>query len=150
MSTSVKLPLIQGVRSTPPKRWRPGPFEGQPGELDRSQLDTALKAIYDHAYSLEQSSVQAVVEGTKMASGALIVPAGGKLKAVATGLQTLSNVVVSVDAGANATNKTVSATPSTTAAGAFDVYVYQPTSPTSTVPVLATSPTIVRWHAYGT
>ena len=121
--------------STSTKRWYPGPFEGM-GDIDKSQLDTALKTIFQHSYALEQS----------FASGSLKVK--GHVKAVASGLNTLSDIVVSIDSGSAPSNQWVTATPSATP-GAFDVYVWQPTSAGSTVPIASTVATLVRWHAKG-
>lgn len=147
-----KLPTVQLSKVTFPKRWRPGPFDGQLGDIDRSQLDAALKAIYDHSYGLEESSLQVVdtQSNSRMATGAVIVPTGGVLKAVATGLSTVSNVVVSEDSGSTPSARKVTATLSTTKPGAIDIYVWQPTSSSVTTPVAATVPVTVRWHAWGT
>lgn len=149
MSTSVPLPLVQTPKTGQQQgqRWRPAPFEGI-GELDKHQLDLALKTIYDVHYTLEQSAVAAVVAGSRMASGALSVK--GSLKAVASGLNTLSNVTVSIDAGAAPTNRWVTATPSKTVPGAFDVFVWKPTATGDNTPIAETAAVTVRWHAFGT
>jgi hypothetical protein len=147
--SSPTLPIVQQPQpSTQGQRWRPGPFEGIPGELDRHQLDVAIKTIYDHSYGLEQSSVQAVVQGSRMASG--VVNVAGRLNAVVTGLTTLSNVVATVDSGGTPSNKWVTATPSTTVPGAFDVAVWHPTSSTDNTPALILTVAMVRWIAFGT
>jgi hypothetical protein len=145
---TIPLPVVQQPQpSTQSQRWRPGPFDIV-GELDKRTLDVAWKAIFDHSYGLEQSSVQSVVPGSRMASGALTVT--GQMNAVATGLSTLSNVTVSVDSKLTPTNLWVTAQPSASQPGAFDVAVFQPTSASVNTPVLATVPAIVRWHAFGT
>jgi hypothetical protein len=151
MSTTVVLPLVQQPTATPaqPQQWRPGPFD-LPGELDRSTLDVAFKTVFDQTYTLQQNVAQAVVPGTRVASGALKLPAAGVLKAVATGLSTLSNIVVSIDSALQPTNVWATAQPSPTVPGAFDIAVYAPTSSSNNTPVLATGRPIVRWHAYGT
>lgn len=117
-------------------RWRPAPFEGLT-DIDRHELDLALKTIYDAHYTLADS----IVFGT-------LTVRGGVMKAVATGLSTLSNVIVSIDAGAAPTNLTVTASLSRTP-GAFDVYVWRPTSAVDNTPVPAVSPVTVRWSAKG-
>jgi hypothetical protein len=150
MSTTVVLPRIQTPVATKTQPWRPGPFQGQPGELDRSQLDQVIKTTFDQIYTLQQNAAGTVTQGASIASGAVLVPAGGVLKAIATGLRTVSNVVVSVDAGTVATNLWVSATPSATVPGAFDIFVWQPTSSGNNTPTAATGATTIRWHAYGT
>jgi hypothetical protein len=146
---TIPLPLVQQTPSAKgPQRWRVGPFEGLPGEIDRHMLDLGFKAIYDHSYALEQTAVQAPTLGSKMASGALSVV--GSVKAVVTGLATLSNVTVSIDAGATPTNRWVTATPSTTVPGAFDVYCWKPTAAGDNTPIAETAAVTVRWHALGT
>jgi len=150
MSTTVVLPRIQTPVATKTQPWRPGPFQGQPGELDRSQLDQVIKTTFDQIYTLQQNAAGTVTQGASIASGAVLVPAGGVLKAVATGLHTVSNVVVSVDSALAPTNLWVTAQPSSTVPGAFDIAVFQPTSSGNNTPVLATVSSVVRWHAYGT
>lgn len=132
------------------RRWRPGPFEGIPSELDRSQLDTVLKAIFDHSYGLEQQATLTPpsLNGLAVSTGALTVT--GSVKAVATGLSTLSNIIVSIDNGAIPTNMTVTATKSAHTPGAFDIYAWKPTAANDTTPIAATAPVTVRWHAWGT
>ena len=148
MSTTVVLPLVQQPSvSTPSQQWRPAPLN-LPGDLDRNELDLAIKTMYDTHYTIQQNSVQSAQPGSKMASSALLVTGSGK--AVATGLRTLSNIVVSIDAGAAASNLWVTATPSTTVPGAFDVYVWQPTGSGNNTPIAATAPATIRWHAWGT
>jgi hypothetical protein len=151
MATTVIVPRVQQPAASPsqPQQWRPGPFD-TPGELDRSTLDVAFKTVFDQTYTLQQNVAQAVVPGTRVASGALRLPASGSLKAVATGLTTLSNVTVSIDSALQPTNLWPTAQPSPTVPGAFDVAVFAPTSSGNNTPVLATGSPIVRWHAYGT
>lgn len=136
--------------TTTPIRWRPGPFEGIPGDIDRSQLDTAFKAIFDHSYGLEQQATLTpkALNGSATAAGSLKVT--GSVKAVASGLSTLSNIVVSIDSGGQPSNITVTANPSAHTAGAFDIQVWQPTSSGNNTPVAASAPVTVRWHAWGT
>lgn len=132
------------------KRWRPGPFEGIPGDLDRAQLDVALKAIFDHSYGLEQQATLTPpsLNGLSVSTGSVVVK--GSVKAVASGLKSLSNVIVSIDNGSLATNLTVTATKSAHTPGAFDIYVWKPTAANDTTPIAATVPVTVRWHAWGT
>lgn len=138
---SVQTPTASENR--PSDRWRPGPHPDP-------DTDLALKTAYDSIYGLEHRSAQTPepLNGSTMSCGAITVT--GQLKGVATGLSTLSNVIVSIDAGAAPTNLTVTATPSTTVPGTFDVYVWKPTSASVNTPILNTVPTVVRWHAWGT
>lgn len=127
----------------PGKRWRPPPFKD-------AEIDLAVKTAFDSTYGLEHTSTQTPgsLNGSSVASGALSVK--GSVKAVATGLSTLFNVIVSFDTGLTPHNFTVSATPSSSIAGAFDIAVFKPTSNVDNTPILATTPVVVRWHAWGT
>jgi hypothetical protein len=130
-------------------RWRPASFD-VPGEIDRQQLDLAIKTSYDNSYGLEQTSAQTpkAQNGSGIANGSSTVT--GSLKAVATGLSKVSNVIVSIDAGAVASNQWVTATPSANAPGCIDIYVWMPTSSASNTPIPSTAATTVRWHVWGT
>ena len=137
------FPTIQSPSTTDNRRWRPQPFEDH-------DLDFAIKTAFDSVYGLEHRSTQSPdsLHGGSVAAGALSVT--GSAKAVVTGLKTLSNIVVSIDNGAIATNLWVTATPSSVVAGAFDVYCWKPTSNVDNTPIAATSAVNVRWHAWGT
>lgn len=137
-------PRVQLAASDfPTQRYRPGP-------LADAEADLGMKTAYDRVDTLERTrpSVPDGLNGSKLSSGALQVT--GLVKGVATGLSTLSNVIVSIDAGATPTNLTVTATPSATVPGTFDVYVWKPTSSGNNTPILNTVPATVRWHAWGT
>jgi len=138
------LPRVQvATRTFPVQRYRPGPTAD-------AEADLGMKTAHDRVDTLEQTrpSVPDLLNGSKMSSGAIQVT--GTMKGVATGLSTLSNVIVSVDSGATPHNLTVSATPSTTQPGTFDVAVFKPTAAGNTTPILNTVPATVRWHAWGT
>lgn len=109
-----------------------------------------MKTIYDRVDTIEDTGLgfPPTLNGSHMSSGAIAVT--GTLKGVATGLRTLSNVIVSIDNGLVPHNRWVSATPSATVPGAFDVAVFKPTSASVNTPVLETVPVTVRWHAWGT
>jgi hypothetical protein len=113
-------------------------------------MDLGMKTAFDRVDTLEQTrpQVPAVLNGARMSHGALSVT--GTVKGVATGLSTVSNVIASVDNGAVPHNLTVSATPSTTQPGTFDIAVFKPTSASVTTPILNTVPATIRWHAWGT
>jgi hypothetical protein len=143
MSNPVQsIPTVQTPSTAQAQRWRPSP-------LPDPEIDLAVKTIYDNCYGLEQTSaqLQSSLRGSRMSAGAISVT--GSLKGIATGLSTLSNVIVSIDNGSTATNFVVTATPSTTVAGAFDCYVWMPTAAGNTAPIPATSAAVVRWHAWG-
>jgi hypothetical protein len=129
-----KFPSVQAPQPFTQQRWRPKPFQDP-------ELDLSTKTLYDNVYGLEATATQAVkaLQGSKISSGAIAVT--GNMKGVATGLGTLSNIVVSIDAGSTPTNMIVTATPSTITAGTFDVYVWNSSSPANAV---------VRWLAWGT
>lgn len=150
MATKVTIPLVQAPKTDDTNRWRPEPFEGQPDKINLSNLDTAFKATFDNIYGLEATSPQVPddLKGSGISSGALKVT--GSAKGIVTGLDTVSNVVVSLDSGPAASNLWVTATPSTTVKGAFDVYVWKPTGAGSTVPIANGTVTTVRWIAFGT
>ena len=137
-----------------PTRQAPLPFTSSiwrpPVVLKDPELDLAVKTSYDHIAGLQATSTQAVTAllGSRVSSGAIAVT--GSMKGVATGLSTLSNVIVSIDSGATPTNMTCSATPSTITPGSFDVYVYAPTSTVDNTPILSATVVTVRWHAWGT
>lgn len=140
------FPSVQNAgdpAARPGKRWRPSP-------LKDFETDLAMKISFDNVYGLEHTSTQTPdsLNGSSVASGALAVT--GSVKAVATGLRTLFNVIVSIDNGLVPHNLTVSATPSSSIAGTFDVAVFKPTSSADNTPILSTSPVVVRWHAWGT
>lgn len=126
-------------------RWRPSPIADP-------ELDLAVKTIYERVDNLGLSSPQAPTKltGSAITNGIAKVPSTGVLKGIATGLSTVSNVVVSIDSAGAPTNLTVSANPSPRVAGGIDIYVWQPTSASVTTPVAATVASIVRWHAWGT
>ena len=137
MSNPVQtFPTIQTPQPFIQQRWRPKPF------ADPEQ-DLATKTIFDNVYGLEATATQAVkaLQGSKTSSGAISVT--GSMKGVATGLSTLSNVVVSIDNGSTPTNMIVTATPSTITAGTFDIYCWISSA-------LATTPMLIRWIAWGT
>lgn len=125
------------------RRWYPKKF-------DDDELDLAIKTAYTSLAGLEHKTPQTIdaLDGSSVSHGALAVL--GSAKAVATGLRTLSNIVVSIDNGATPTNIIVTATPSTTVAGAFDVFCWQPTAAGNTAPTVATASVNIRWHAWGT
>lgn len=138
------FPLVQAPPSVDVgARYRPGPL------LD-IEADLGMKTAYDRVDTLEQTrpAVPEALNGSRMSHGAISVT--GSLKGVATGLNTLSNVIVSIDAGVAPSNLVVTATPSNTVPGTFDVFVWKPTSASVTTPIAATSPATVRWHAWGT
>ena len=130
------FPKVQAPMPFTVQRWRPKPFTDP-------ELDLATKTIFDNVYGLEATSTQAVtaLQGSKTSSGAITVT--GSMKGVASGLSTLSNVVVSIDSGSTPTNMIVTATPSTITAGTFDIYCWVSSAP-------ASSPALVRWLAWGT
>jgi hypothetical protein len=132
-----KFPSIQQPQPFTQQRWRPRPFSDP-------ELDLSTKTLYDNVYGLEATSTQAVkaLQGSKTSSGAITVT--GSVKGVATGLSTLSNVVVSIDNGSTPINMTATATPSTITPGTFDVYIWQASL------AAATSPLLIRWIAWGT
>jgi hypothetical protein len=85
-------------------------------------------------------------------AGGVVSVTGSKL-AIATGLVTVTNVVVSIDSGTVAHNFWPSARPSAVTAnviGCVDIFVWKPTGAGSTVPVAGTTPVNVRWIALGT
>lgn len=139
------IPVVQQPSSEgfPMQRYRPGP-------LADAEADLGMKTAYDRVDTLEHTrpSVPSVLNGSRMSSGAIQVT--GSVKGVATGLSTLSNVIAGVDSGSAPNNLTVTATPSTTVPGTFDVYVWKPTSSGDNTPILNTVPATVRWHAWGT
>ena len=143
------VPNVQTPATTAIRRWRPDPFD-TPQDLDRAALDLAIKTAYDSIYGLENSSPQLpdALIGSSQSAGALAVT--GSAKSVATGLKTVSNVVVSIDNGAVATNLWVTATPSATVMGAIDIFVWKPTASNNNTPIAATSAVNIRWHAWGT
>jgi len=145
------VPIVQTPSTTTRgATYLPGPFEGQPGELDRSQLDIALQAIFSHSYTLAKKApdTPTSLNGMAMSAGALQVK--GKVNGIATGLSTVSNIVVSLDTGGLATNLWVTANPSATLSGTFDVQVWKPTAANDNTPIPATALVTVRWHAWGT
>jgi hypothetical protein len=140
------FPLAQqssNPANRPGDRWRPGPFQDP-------EIDLAIKTSFDNVYGLEHTSTQTPdsINGSSVSSGALSVT--GSVKAVATGLSTLSNIIVSIDSAGVPHNLTVSATPSVSIPGTFDVAVFKPTAAGNNTPILNTVPTVVRWHAWGT
>jgi hypothetical protein len=137
------IPTVQTPSTAQPQRWRPSP-------LPDAETDLAVKTIYDNVYGLEQTSaqLQQSLRGSRMSTGAVSVT--GSLKGIATGLSTVSNVIVSIDAGAVATNQWVTATPSTTVAGGVDIFCWMPTSSANNTPIASTTPQLIRWHAWGT
>ena len=137
-------PAIQAPTPFKVQRWRPAPI------LTDQNLDLAIKTAFDNTSNLESTSPQSPValHGSQISSGALSVT--GLLKAVATGLGTVSNVVAGIDNGSAATNMWVTATPNTVTPGTFDIYVWKPTASGDTTPTKATSPVTVRWLAWGT
>lgn len=139
------FPQVQSPAKFTFTGWRPYPFKDP-------DIDLAMKTIFDSTYGLKATAVTAVsaLQGSKMSSGAITVPAGGSMKAIASGLGTLSNIIASIDNGSTPTNMTVSATPNTVTPGTFDLFVFQPTSSSVNTPVLATTPVLIRWHAWGT
>lgn len=138
------IPHVQAAPSKVPlRRYRPGPHPDQ-------EIDLGMKTIYDRVDTIEDTGLgfPPTLNGSHMSSGAIAVT--GTLKGVATGLRTLSNVIVSIDNGLVPHNRWVSATPSATVPGAFDVAVFKPTSAAVNTPILETVPVTVRWHAWGT
>lgn len=137
-------PRVQLAASDfPTQRYRPGP-------LADAEADLGMKTAYDRVDTLERTrpSVPDGLNGSKLSSGALQVT--GLVKGVATGLSTLSNVIVSIDNGLAPHNRWVSATPSATVPGTFDAAVFKPTSASVNTPVLETGPVTLRWIAWGT
>jgi len=140
---SLQTPTSQTYLDQP---WRPGVI----GRPEDHELDLAVKTAYDRLDSLRDTTTQVpdALKGSRTSSGALTVT--GAVKGVATGLGTVSNVVASVDNGASPHSYTVSATPSSISMGAFDLYVWKPTSSANMTPIAATAPVLVRWIAWGT
>jgi hypothetical protein len=143
------VPGVQTPSTAAPKRWRPDPFD-LPQDIDKAALDLAIKTAYDSIYGLEASSPQLpdALVGSSQSAGALAVT--GSAKSVATGLKTVSNVVVSIDNGSVATNLWVTAAPSATVMGTIDIFVWKPTASNNNTPIAATSAVSIRWHAWGT
>lgn len=138
------VPRVQTpIRDFPIQRYRPGPAADV-------EADLGMKTAYDRVDTLERTrpSMPDLLHGSQMSSGAIQVT--GTLKGVAAGLSTLSNVIVSIDNGLTPHNQWVSATPSATQPGTFDVAVFKPTSASVNTPILETVPVTVRWHAWGT
>lgn len=133
----------QSVQVSVAQLWRPGVFADP-------DLDLAIKTAYDHIAGLEATSTQTPdsLIGSSISTGSVSVT--GSMNAVATGLDTVSNVVAGVDNGSTPHNFTVSATPSSTVPGSFDVYVFAPTATNNNTPQLASSAVLIRWHAWGT
>lgn len=125
------------------QRWRPAPFSDP-------ELDLALKTAYDNQFALEHSSTQTPshLNGSSIANGTSKVT--GSLKGIATGLDTVSNVIVSIDSNGAPSNLTVTARPSPNTPGAIDIWVWKPTAANDNTPIAATLAIVVRWHAWGT
>ena len=116
------------------QRWFPTP-------TGNAETDLAFQTILQQLYGLESQAVTGATNGSALASGS--TPVTGSENAVATGLATVTNVVVSIDNSATAFFEVVSARPSTTP-GAIDIFVW------ATGPVASTTQRTVRWAAIGT
>lgn len=100
----------------PISQWRPAPFKD-------SELDIAMRNIYDGHYRLQHTSLNTLVNGETIARG--IVNVTGSLKALATGLSQVTNVNVSLDSGTAGVPELVSARPTPNKAGFIDIFVLQ-------------------------
>lgn len=115
-------------------RWFPPPFSDP-------ILEQTITAILQQVYGLEAQAIAGVTNGTALASGSASVT--GVENAVATGLATVDNVVVSIDNGSTGIFEIATARPSTTP-GAIDLFVWK------TGPAASTTQRTVRWLATGT
>lgn len=131
------------TRSATAPRWRPAPFQDV-------ELDLAMKTAFDNTDSLEKTSAQmpSTLHGSSIANGTSKVT--GSLKGIATGLSTVSNVIVSIDSAGAPSNLTVTARPSPNMPGGIDIFVWMPTSAANNTPIAATIVAVIRWHAWGT
>ena len=115
-------------------RWFPPPFSDP-------TLELTITTILQQLYGLEAQAIAGVGNGQALASGQATVT--GSENAVATGLKTVTNVIVGIDGGAAAFFEIASGQPSTTP-GAIDLFVWQ------SGPAASTTPRLVRWIAIGT
>jgi len=128
------------------RRWRPPTLKG-PSEINRDALDLALKTAFDNTYGLELQAILGVAAGQGLASSSTKVT--GSKNGIATGLDTVVNVVASIDNGVSALNEWVSARPSPNTKGAIDLFVWKPTAAGDTTPIASTTERTVRWIATG-
>ena len=123
------------------KRYRPHVYQDP-------SLDLDLKTAYDQIYTLEDQSVQGVVNNQALASGSTDVL--GSQNGIETGLATVTNVVASLDGGGAALNEWVNARPTPNVKGAISLAVWKPTAAGDTTPIASTTTRTVRWIAVGT
>lgn len=112
------------------------------------ELDRSLPRLFDAHSALSGQAIKApaINGGFGVQSGTVTVT-GSKL-GIATGLTTVNQVVASINSNV-ATNFTVTAQPSVTVKGAVDIYVWQPTSAASTVPIACTTAVLIHWWSSG-
>ena len=129
---------------------RPPSLHNASDQYLRDEVERFLQFIYQSHNALNGVTIQAPTtnKGFSVQSGTTTVT--GSKTSIATGLATVTRVTASIDAGATATNFTVSARPSPLTQGAIDLYVWMPTSSSVTTPIAATSAATVHWWATGT
>lgn len=130
-------------------RYRTGTLFGLPLDRLTEELDATLPRLYDSLNAQSGIAIQAPAlnGGFSMQTGNAAVT--GSLTGIRTGLATVTTVTASI-ATAVATNLTVTAQPTPSVDGSIDVYVWQPTSSSSTVPIACTTPVLIHWVATGT
>ena len=121
------------------------------------RLNQALQQAYQQLYALndrELADIKTLTTQTnalslllvRAVSGSTLVT--GSALAVLTGLKTVSNVIVSLDNSAVATNVYLSARPAG-APGTIDIFVWKPTANNDVTPIAGTVAIRVRWIAIG-
>lgn len=129
--------------------YRPPSFITLPDQQLKNELDKAIPRIYDAHAALASTAIVAPVSGAGFAvvSGSATVT-GSKLR-ITTGLKTVTQVVASIDSGANATNSWAVGTVTPANHSTIDLYVWSPTSSGDNTPIASVVPTVVNYWCTG-
>lgn len=129
--------------------YRPPSLLTLPDDQLRNQLNQAIPRIFDAHASLDATAIKAPTTGGGFAvlSGSATVT-GSKL-GIPTSLASVSQVVVSIDAGSVATNATAVGTVTPANHATIDLYVWVPTGTGDNTPIASTVPTVVNWWVTG-
>lgn len=149
VSPSTPVAVTSAQPDSPQKqlqsRWRPPTMLDFHTQLARNptQASRALDIAIQRAYQ-NDSQLENMIAATQF--GQAVVT--GSSKSIPTGLNSVSQVTVSIDQGATAHNFWVSGVISQQP-GCIDIYVWQPTAAGNNTPIACTTAVTVRWSVRG-